>query len=1216
MGRFVGEVGRGYAVQIIPSASGTFKFWIEDAGTARSAAGTVQIPPKLELHDRAHCTMAISPDSIVVQTLVSKWMGPLSAWRPHLVAASHAGYNMIHFTPLQRRGTSNSPYSIYDHHEIDPHLFPPHTEPHTRRDQLQLQIDAMDRELGLLSMIDVVWNHTACDSPWLAAQPDAGYNLQNSPHLKLAYELDEAILAFSAMLEHEGEHQVSADPRDEADVRVILDFFLGSMLPKLALWEFFVVNVAHALADLEGAFRKEAALRPAGGDDAAATTPHRLGDALYFDGSYARNAYRMNLRAVTQIYRSKISEYRGMRSERERGLLLARVLDDYKRELDEINSARYRVYDEKVAQITKNLHNRMVYERVAEHGPRIGPITASSPLVPTYFTRVRCADGTLLVFANNGWIWDADPLLNFADPHSDVYFTRDVIIWGDCVKLRYGAAPADSPWLWEYMEEYTRDMARTFHGFRIDNCHSTPLHVAEHLLSQARAIRPELYVCAELFTGSEEKDMLFAARLGLNALIREAMAAWDVAELGRTMCSYGGQPVGCPFQRAEHLPRRFGRVETIMHSTLPALLMDCTHDNETPYERRTALDYLPNAAIVAMSSSAIGSVRGYDELVAKHLDLVTEARLYPPPNLSTGLWAVRRRLNEMHQMILAEGLCEILVRCDQDVMMIERVNPETMASLVLVARTAFGPVHFLHAPEPVVFAGYRVKHRFSAKLTILGDSAEDPAGFIPGIRAEVECSDEEGTAGGETGTRYEIEEGSGGATLRLLEFLPGSILVLAKEPLFQIPRITLQDPAWSAVAERVGSMDLDELNVLLYRCAAEENDGAVPFGVYNLPGYGPLSYSGLQGFYSVLKRLMLNPTPDHPLFENLRAGDWAPRYSSDRLVRDECPRLALLSADIHRLLAEINEMPAWARPRLYIKLLGELYQAAVSAAISRMPRAIVEGSIMVQRLALGSVQLVGRVSSAGLHPSACEPSLSAGLPHFSTHHMRCWGRDVFISLPGLLLKTGRFADCRRHLLAFASCFFRGLIPNLLDSGRRPRFNARDATWWFLHALQAYCREAPGGAEILEAEVALRFGGGEYVDFDDPGIFTQTKRLKEIVQDIMEAHASGIKFREWNAGPELDGVMQDEGFNIEIYTDERTGFIHGGNVHNCGTWMDKMGESTLGGNRGVPATPRDGAAIEITALLFSALEWLEKDCPTGRSTVGLAGTEGCWWPLSM
>jgi len=163
-----------------------------------------------------------------------------------------------------------------------------------------------------------------------------------------------------------------------------------------------------------------------------------------------------------------------------------------------------------------------------------------------------------------------------------------------------------------------------------------------------------------------------------------------------------------------------------------------------------------------------------------------------------------------------------------------------------------------------------------------------------------------------------------------------------------------------------------------------------------------------------------------------------------------------------------------------------------------------------------------------------------------------------------------------------------------------RYNSRDSPWWMVQNIQDYANTAPDGLSILQESVKRRFPKDDtWVLWSDPQAYAYSSTIAEIIQEILQRHADGIHFREYNAGPKLDMQMKDEGFDIDIEVDWKTGLILGGNERNCGTWMDKMGESVKAGTKGIPGTPRDGAPVEITGLLKSTLRWLSELSRKGK-----------------
>ena len=164
--------------------------------------------------------------------------------------------------------------------------------------------------------------------------------------------------------------------------------------------------------------------------------------------------------------------------------------------------------------------------------------------------------------------------------------------------------------------------------------------------------------------------------------------------------------------------------------------------------------------------------------------------------------------------------------------------------------------------------------------------------------------------------------------------------------------------------------------------------------------------------------------------------------------------------------------------------------------------------------------------------NAEQKSVIAGYHWFET-----WGRDAFISLPGLMLTTGRFEGARRVFLTFKNHCRQGLIPNFLpDRAGQPVYNAVDATLWYVNAVLQY----------LKYTGDFRFVQGQ---------------LWENLKAIAENYAKGTDF---NIHMDPDGLLH-----------------HGPQL----TWMDAATDSQ-------PITPRAGKSVEVQALWYNALKIME------------------------
>ncbi|XP_041357957.1 glycogen debranching enzyme-like isoform X2 [Gigantopelta aegis] len=1232
-------------VSLICAGSFNYYFTIDNSSDIKNTNGLgyflvdpcIQIGPNDE---------EINLDCLQCQTVVTKLLGPFAEWEDRLLVAKESGYNLIHFTPTQELGISNSAYSIRDQR----HFSPAYGDQYTYND-IDALVQKMKVEWEVLSLTDLVYNHTSIDSPWLQEHPDCAFNLENSPHLRPAYIMDRALLEFSDQVaEGKWEYRgISATINDEEQLQIIRDIIVNEILPAQKLHEFWCIDVEKCVKEFKHNVEAN-----------TISTTREAALVIKQDPMFRRLRSTVDMNTALRLYNTDhcCSQVFGNKmnmidQDEERPAVFSRqerinkCCTLFRDKLLELNAVKEFEIIDHIDTAAKNYIANGRWRFLANDGPKLQLVTKEHPIMHEYFVWPRPHNGGVqiaeqmleteaqYVMACNGWVMGDNPLKSFAEEDSNVYLRRELIEWGDSVKLRYGEKPEDCPFLWNLMEEYTKITAKIFPGIRLDNCHSTPIHVAEYMLDVARTIRPDLYVVAELFTGAEHVDNIFINRLGINSLIRESMSAWDAHEEGRLVHRYGGIPVGSFVQP---------RVRPLVPNVAHALFYDQTHDNPSPVLKRSPYDLWPSSAIVSMACCAIGSNRGYDQLVPHHIHIVKEERLYTAwtssesegpmyISLKSGITAGKKVLNQLHYEMGRHGFNQVYVdQLDGNVVSITRHNPQTHECIVLVARTSF------QHPSSPNETGY------IRPIVIQGVINEV---VLEGSMVEVNCCKYEADDRFINGlpdyklelkTHIQVEESEmvtvtqeeKGVEVTFVKFTPGSVIAfrtnLSNESRMGILDIrrgvgqfgyimrsysgsTIYDESCDVSKFRsiVSKLTLADLNVVLYRSSPEEEADGYGSKAYEVPGLGQLAYCGIRGVISVLNDL--RPTNDlgHPFCDNLRSGPWLPEYVSKRLLAHEST--LELAKWFEEIFAHLENVPSYLVPCYFDAIITGAYVVLREMAIQLLSDFVKDGSTFVQSLAMGSIQFCGFVRNSKLPPLSKDfkpelrierdvktgeelvapLSMAAGFPHFCAGYMRNWGRDTFIAVPGLLLITERFDEARCLILAYAGCLRHGLIPNLLNEGTGARYNCRDAVWWWLQCIQDYCKMAPDGYQLLCDPVSRM-----YPTDDSEAQFGSDNDmpLHDVIQEALQRHAEGIRFVERNAGPMIDNLMQQQGFTVEAGIRWDTGFVYGGNEFNCGTWMDKMGSSETFGLKGVPATPRDGSAVEIVGLCMSAVSWLD------------------------
>lgn len=1059
-----------------------------------------------------------------IQTNFSHCLGKLDKWISSLETTKKLGFNMVHLTPFHEC-EEFSPYSIVDFKKLSPDIISNISSTDAQFEELSKTLKLVEEKLGMAVMTDVVLNQTSINSPWVKEHPEFYYTEESAPWLRPAILVDDIVYGITSSIAS-GKNDRFTMSMFYTDASQIQQYICETLIAS-DFRHFYVVNETEALKNLLI------------GDVKNLSRENQL---LHMRAKNYNKSQRINIlrgRGIVDrgdIYHRDcicidpgviVALYFGVNS------LDNEKLKEFKEEIKALNAPLLMRFESLCHEIAKNVVDSIVED----------PQNA-------FLKYFHYSDGLHYALSTNCKISDA------INGEVNLYLSRTLTSVSNSLKLNYASGGAK---LVEEMKKYIESISKISHAIRIYNSHDLDIDSVEKLVRSAREKNPNILVLADICSDAPSaKDL--ALNVGVNAFQLDASNTYDPKDFAKLLNGTGMYVVGAVD------PILYSKVVTPTMN-FPIVLFDSTQDSD-----RININKLMHMAALAMSSTAVGSIRTYEDLLSD------VPRVYDDPfeysDEFGGLSTIRKKLNDCY-IENNKYFGEIYAKAYKGILIIIRYDSVTGDGRAMLLRfdRCFDESIMDKSKET-----RSNRHRHEVHKKVENEWVfEIPADLI---KLEFEAKVES--------VRLSNNHKPGEANVTVNKDNVYTILVdrnkvdCSKMPDNSIAVFSLKTQILglekhvieSKINEAIDDFSLIDFNVLLFRTSPEEHE-ITKKAAYNFPDYGETFYAGIVGLVKAFDDAINSPEGmNHSIFENIRNGDWLIEYTMSRLLQN--PNLLRLQIVLKKIFAKITELPRFLVPRFVDRVFRVVYDTSFRKITTIMSDFVEGGDDFIKKLSVAALAFYGPSMSAPLykmynyanveHPDC---SLSAGLPHFAVDWCRCWGRDVFISLRGLFMVTGRYSVARDHILAFAYVESKGLIPNLYNSGQNPRYNSRDSTWYFLQACKDYYEMAPDGNELFDFKV------------DD------YRKMRDVIHKIMEYHYEGIHIIDDGD----DDLMKDKGRKLDIIVDRVTGFVFGGNKYNCGTWMDKMGSHKP--FKGKPSTPRDGASIEIVGLCASVLKWLDE-----------------------